>query len=86
MRLEMHLIKCADVSPEKDGYYAVVELRKGKVYDVRAIEYTTDGGWNTFRRLCGGLCDENRIRFEDPEKYPEAYWCDASVLTEDDDE
>lgn len=87
MRLEMHLVKCSEASPKKDGRYPTVTLNDtGNVDWFSSTLFTTDGGWNTCRMCDGTVYTNGRIWYEDSTEYPEAYWADSVVLTEDDDE
>lgn len=87
MRIEMHLVKCSEASPEKDGRYHIATLDDmGNVDWLSTVLFTTGGGWNTYYKFDGTVFTDNRIRYDDSTEYPEAYWADSVVLTEDDDE
>ena len=87
MRIELHLVKCSDASPEKDGRYHIATLNDtGNVDWLSTTLFTVEGGWNTYRNCDVTVFAYNRIRYDDNTKYPEAYWADSVVLTEDDDE
>ena len=75
LRTTVAWVNAFEALPAKNGwYFLMIRYTDAEKYDIRTLEYTTEGGWNTSKTYA-----ESPITF-DSEEYDEVWWAPVEAF------